>query len=112
MTYPNKVNVLDSGWDMTVTLRWAPQHQPFDKVYPNTGMLHFNGGSANKGPFFGGNKTWLDKFPDTWGSANYYIRLPWTWARYQASNLHRPRTHGYEVKINYWGVNRSKQTLS
>ena len=52
VTYPNEVNVLSEGWDMTVTNHWQIKHQPYEKKYPNVGMLHFNGGGKSKGPYF------------------------------------------------------------
>jgi hypothetical protein len=50
VTYPDEVAILEDGWDMTITNRWKKNHQPYDKKYPNVGMLHFKGMSG--GNFF------------------------------------------------------------
>jgi hypothetical protein len=100
-TYPERVNVLSDGWDMSATDKWRPKYQPYADKLPNVGMLHFNGGGSSKGAYFR-EHSFLNTFNNTWGLATYYICLPWTWARYHAQSLIRPDDAGYNIKISSW----------
>lgn len=51
-TYPEKVNVLSDGWDMSVTDKWRRKYQPYAEKLPDVGMLHFNGGGSSKVAYF------------------------------------------------------------
>ena len=52
------------------------------------GMMHFNGGGGSKLSAFDSHMFLADDkdFPNTWGLAHYYNRLPWQWARYMAKS--------------------------
>jgi len=52
------------------------------------GMMHFNGGRGSKLSAFDSHMFLADEkdFPNTWGLAHYYNRLPWQWARYMAKS--------------------------
>jgi len=103
ISYPNEVNVLPPGWDMTVTEIWQSNNHPYDKNFPNVGMLHFNGGGSTKEAYFGdGNGTehnFITTFKDTWGNGKFYATLPWEWARYQAMSLVRPGSKGHSIQF-------------
>ena len=103
VTYPNEVNILSDGWDMSVTLRWQKRHLPYAEKYPNVGMLHFNGGLSSKEAYFTktGQDDWMVKFHDTWGIANYTVKLPWSWARYQSKSLIRSGMDGHLIQIHW-----------
>jgi len=103
VTYPQKVNILSEGWDMSVTHRWQVgriERRRYDEAYPNVGMLHINGGRESKEAYFKENE-FLEDFSDTWGIAKYYATIPWPWARYQALSLARPNSRGHLIKIVY-----------
>ena len=107
VTYPSEVNILEPGWDMTVTNRWKST-LPLEVEYPNVGMLHFNGGGKSKEAFFGGNDslTKNEKYRTSWGNAGVYTTLSWAWARYQTRTLVRPGSVGRTLQIRYWGMPR------
>ena len=103
-TYPNEVNVLSKGWDMTVSERWRNEDRPYPEKYPNVGMLHFNGGGSSKDAYFTGHDflnpqhaSWVN---GTWGNAMYYVNMNWAWARYQAKSLVRPGSKGSLIQIS------------
>jgi len=103
VTYPNEVHILPEGWDMSVTLRWQKRHLPYAEKYPNVGMLHFNGGLSSKEAYFTktGQDDWMVKFHETWGIANYTVKLPWSWARYQSKSLIRSGMDGHLIQIQW-----------
>lgn len=99
ITYPQEVNILPEGWDMTVTERWRPKYQPYEKKFPNIGMLHLNGGASSKEAYFNVSHSFIDGFPDTWGNAKHYATMPWSWARYQAKSTIPTGKQGYQIQI-------------
>jgi len=102
ISYPNEVNSLPDGWDMTVTGKIRKTHRPYDKKYPNVGMLHFNGGGRSKEAYFGGEKGTVHPFMNdmnTWGNGRYYATLPWEWARYHAESLVRQGSKGHSIEF-------------
>ena len=106
VTYPQEINILESGWDMAVAVRWRDKQ--IEVTHPNLGMLHFNGGGSKKDAYFGDNKTWInmEKFQESWGNARYYVTLPWAWARYQSRMMTRPGSDGHMLNMYYWGESR------
>jgi hypothetical protein len=70
VTYPDEVAILEDGWDMTLTSRWQRKHQPYDKKYPNVGMLHYNGGQSVPDAYFSYNldTNFMTVFPESWGN--------------------------------------------
>merc|ERR1711865_853424 len=62
--------------------------------------------------FVGMNETFPEKvglLPKTWGTAKYYIDLPWTWSRYQAESMIRTGHPGYPLKIRHEGGGGEKE---
>lgn len=105
ISYPNEVNVLPPGWDMTVTEIWQSNNHPYDKKFPNVGMLHFNGGGSTKYAYFDGENgtehNFITTFKDTWGNGKFYATLPWEWARYQAKSLILSNSIGHPIEF-FW----------
>ena len=103
ISYPNEVHVLPSGWDMSVTEIWQSNNHPYDKKFPNVGMLHFNGGGSSQEAYFGGENgtehNFMTDFKDTWGNGKFYATLPWEWARYQTRSLVRPGSKGHSIQF-------------
>lgn len=117
ISYPNEVNVLPPGWDMTVTAIWQKKNQPYDKKFPNVGMLHFNGGGKSKEAYFElehPEQSFSTKFilRDTWGNGKYYATLPWEWARYQAKSLVRPGSKGHSIQFFFSRGMQGGQNIS
>lgn len=112
ISYPNEVHVLPDGWDMTVSEIWQPKNRPYDKKFPNVGMLHFNGGGSSKEAYFGGKNgtehSFMSDFKDTWGNGKYYATLPWEWARYQAKSLVREGSKGHSIEFFLEGKRRTR----
>ena len=110
VTYPDEVAILEDGWDMTLTSRWQRKHQPYDKKYPNVGMLHYNGGQSVPDAYFSYNldTNFMTVFPESWGNGNYSATMPWTWARYQATSMIVPGSKGHMMNITFWGKDRIK----
>ncbi|KAL7479818.1 hypothetical protein ACHAW6_005543 [Cyclotella cf. meneghiniana] len=99
-THPNEVNVFPGGFDMTLSYRWQGEHFPYEKVYPETFMLHHNGnGNNNSNPYWNSGQTWISKHRDSWGLMEYYINLPWSWARFFAKSQLRYGSSGHLIKI-------------
>lgn len=100
-SFPSSVGVLPPAWDVSVANEmWRYRHRLLTQR-PQVGMLHFNGGGFHKQsafvshPFLSGP----DVHQDTWGMANYYAHLSWTWARYWAASHIQPAQKGYPIKI-------------
>jgi hypothetical protein len=99
-THPDEVNVFPDGFDMTLSYRWQGEHFPYEKVYPETFMLHHNGnGNNNTNPYWNSGQTWISKHRDSWGLMEYYINLPWSWARFFAKSQLRYGSSGHLIKI-------------
>mmetsp|Transcript_6226 Transcript_6226/g.9711 ORF Transcript_6226/g.9711 Transcript_6226/m.9711 type:complete len:399 (-) Transcript_6226:73-1269(-) len=116
ISYPNEVNILPPGWDMTVTEIWQSNNHPYDKKFPNVGMLHFNGGGSSKEAYFGGKNgtehNFITEFKDTWGNGKFYATLPWEWARYQAKSLVRPGSKGHPIQFFFSKGMQGGQNIS
>eukprot|EP00574_Skeletonema_japonicum_P002978 CAMPEP_0201721722 /NCGR_PEP_ID=MMETSP0593-20130828/6330_1 /ASSEMBLY_ACC=CAM_ASM_000672 /TAXON_ID=267983 /ORGANISM="Skeletonema japonicum, Strain CCMP2506" /LENGTH=341 /DNA_ID=CAMNT_0048212585 /DNA_START=39 /DNA_END=1064 /DNA_ORIENTATION=- len=116
ISYPNEVNILPPGWDMTVTEIWQSNNHPYDKKFPNVGMLHFNGGGSSKEAYFGGENgsehNFITEFKDTWGNGKFYATLPWEWARYQAKSLVRPGSKGHPIQFFFSKGMQGGQNIS
>ena len=85
--YPKQVGRLEKEWDVTVSDLWSNVHQ---KRRNGVGMLHFNGSGSNAtGSAFrsGIITSSREEKRTTWGLADYYVRIPWSWAKFQASSL-------------------------
>jgi len=108
-TFPEKVGLLPDGWDMTVTQKWRPKYRPYAQKLPDVGMLHFNGGGSSEEAYWNKNKSFITEYPKTWGTAKYYIDLPWTWSRYQAESMIRTGHPGYRLKIRHEGGGGEKE---
>lgn len=87
VTFPHRVALLSPAWDIHIAdgiWRYATtivQHRPA------IGMMHFNGGIPSKEPYFRGHDFLTQPaLVETWGVALYYVRMPWTWARFVASS--------------------------
>ncbi|KAL7482469.1 hypothetical protein ACHAW6_008141 [Cyclotella cf. meneghiniana] len=97
VTHPSLVNVLPGGFDMTLTNRWQGEHFPYHKVYPNTFMLHHNGNPDNNA--YWNSSEWIPAHRDSWGLMEYYIHLPWSWARFFADSELRTGSSGYLISF-------------
>jgi hypothetical protein len=66
------------------------------------GMMHFNGGGSSKNNAFENNSSsYLNdpKHHAGWGNANYYIRLPWPYAKFITESM--KEGDGYPLVIHY-----------
>jgi hypothetical protein len=92
VTYPQNVTILPSEWDVSLADgAWRYKKGHFKKTIvqkrPEMGMMHFNGARASKDAYFETHGFLTDKnLEKTWGIAHYWVRVPWTWARFMAKS--------------------------
>ncbi|KAL3779953.1 hypothetical protein HJC23_008207, partial [Cyclotella cryptica] len=82
-THPNEVNRLPDGYDLTHSLKWHSSNYPYHEVYPEAFMLHHNANGNSPLPYWNSSRI-IQQHHDSWGLMEYYIHLPWTWARFFA----------------------------
>lgn len=52
------------------------------------GMFCFNGGGASKASYWEKEDRLVKpKYPGTWDMVDYYVKLPWSWAKYMVECL-------------------------
>jgi hypothetical protein len=82
--YPQRVAILPIEWDVSIAGKsnlWQGNLQ--HRRPTGVGMLHFNGGGASKtSAYYKSDFVRDSKFQYTWGNANYYVNLPWIWAKF------------------------------
>jgi len=102
MEYPDLVGVLPEEWDMNIADGlWMFKRAVVEKR-PKVGMLHFNGGGSSKESFFVAHDFLKDKaLKGTFGLVNYYVRLPWTWARFMAYSNVPENQAGFPLFVNH-----------
>jgi hypothetical protein len=79
-SHPEIVSMLPKEWDVERAKLWRGQladHRP-----DGVGFLHFNGGGKSKDNAFLGGLITADKHRSGWGLANYYVRMPWPYAKF------------------------------
>ena len=113
-TRPDLVQLLPKEWDVSVTSLWRGglvadrDYFPFENMSPHrpdgVGMLHFNGGKSSKENVFTSGGSFLDiqkRGRYGWANANYYVRLPWAWARYLVESRRRRGEEGHRVGVEF-----------
>ena len=93
---PNKVSKLPDMWDNHVGNGLWKYKTNLLQVRPQIGYIHFNGGNPGKPSWFlekdGNYTSWVSSFQQdkevrqTFGMVDYYIRLPWSWAKHFSSS--------------------------
>jgi hypothetical protein len=91
-SHPEIVSMLPKEWDVELAKLWRGQladHRP-----DGVGFLHFNGGSKSKDNAFlpdsitnDKHRLIADKHRSGWGLANYYVRMPWPYAKFIVESL-------------------------
>jgi hypothetical protein len=82
-SHPEIVSMLPKEWDVSLANGlWRgvlADHRP-----DGVGFTHFNGGGSKKENVFLEDKIFItpDKHRSGWGLANYYIRMPWPYAKF------------------------------
>lgn len=87
--YRHLAGRLTSEWDISLASgAWRFQHE-IPQAYPALGMMHYNGGAWSKDAYWNNSVLYFndEKFKGSLGITNYYIHLPWTWARSYAKSL-------------------------
>ena len=92
-THPEKVSFLSLEWDTTLTDIWRIAKRLVQERPNGVGQLHFNGGGRSKNSWFE-NNSYLKKevYNPSFGLANHFVNLPWTWAKYMVESK---VTNGY-----------------
>lgn len=80
--HPDRVNELPPAWGFHWAWDWRSRKR-METNYPQLAMGHFNGGADRPGPFWMESpKTDFELYPEWSTMFLYYIRLPWTHARF------------------------------
>eukprot|EP00978_Attheya_sp_CCMP212_P043664 scaffold288864_cov48-Attheya_sp.AAC.1 len=102
LTYPEKVGFIPREWDISYADGGWRKKKVFLKKHPEIGMIHFNGGGRKMEAFFHDHPfLFEDVFKNTTGLANYYVNMPWTWAKYFAKNQIDTGEEGYALQVNH-----------
>jgi lipopolysaccharide biosynthesis glycosyltransferase len=104
---PDVIGGLPPAWDTHTGHGWFQiPHKLLEKGRHEVGMLHFTGVKArsyylDRLEYFCRRARDCKKdtigFGKTWGLADYYIRLPWEWARYFGKSLVRDGKEGHSL---------------
>lgn len=100
---PNLAGRLSEEWDISIADGIWRLRKTIVQARPKVAMMHFNGGSSSKEAYFVKHSFIKDEDPTvqaTFGLANFYVRMPWTWARYVAASQTRDG-RGYTVEIQH-----------
>lgn len=92
-THPEKVSFLSHEWDISLTDVWRIAKRLVQERPNGVGQLHFNGGGRSKNSWFE-NSSYLQEevYNSSFGLANHFVNLPWTWAKYMVESK---VTNGY-----------------
>lgn len=100
-TQPDLVGILPLKWDVTTTSLYSAD---LLDIRPEIGMLHLNGaGMKNERSAFESSAMVMNRrHRNTWGLVDYYVRLPWSWARSMStSQIDDDTMPGYNLTLQY-----------
>lgn len=101
ITHPERVSVLPPEWDISIADEVWRFRKTIVQNRPQVGMIHFNGGGSSKEAFFETHSFLTDEtLRWTFGMANYFIRLPWSWARFTVESI-TSEGQGYPLLVKY-----------
>jgi len=116
--FPNETGQLPAEWDTHLGHGWRPYPHKILDSQKTFGMLHFNGQRKRNERFWdrglehycsrtkGCNRgrDGKEKFAQSWGLADYYVRLTWPMVKYLGGTSQLPlgfnRTEGYPLLFN------------
>lgn len=98
------VTDLPPEWDLTLTRHWRGTKMPEGllKLRPEAGIFHYNGGGKNQNAYWEGNP-FIENRTGGWALApNYYVNLPWGWARFMGRSVLEgaPEIHQKYIRIH------------
>jgi hypothetical protein len=102
-TLPEEVVLLPDEWNVEMTSLWRA-NDILDQRRNGVGMFHFNGGGASKVSYFQHEQRIIKpKYPGTWDMVEYYIKLPWPWAKYMVECMidEEGGDEGYALTIRH-----------
>lgn len=71
--------------------------RPTEYRTPQTHVcVYFSGGSS-----FGNDDVYLREEWRKWGIGNYYINMPWSWARFIVEGMRIVKEEGSPLKLDY-----------
>ena len=86
--YRHLTGRLTPEWDISLASGAWRFQKKLPQTYPELGMMHYNGGAWSKEAYWDNSVYFNDEnFKGSFGITNYYIHLPWTWARSYAKSL-------------------------
>ena len=106
---PDAVVKLPDSWDNHLAHSLWKYKKILTQQRPEIGYIHFNGGHQSKNAWFRdeyGNSTfWVGNrhkyVHDTYGLVDYYIPMPWTWARYFSASMIPKDEIGYNLTLEF-----------
>lgn len=112
LAQPDKVGWLPDRWDNNLADGMWKWRKNLVEQRPQIGYIHFNGGGKSQEAWFLKNDTdptilydneWVTDrdTANTFGIVDYYIRLPWKWARYFAEAKIPKWSNGTLIEIHY-----------
>lgn len=100
-TRPEMVAYLPNEWALSIGNGGLWRHtKHLVKYRPQVGMFHFNGGGRSKASYWDGESTPVQRYPDKYGIALYYVNLPWSWALFIGES-HITNGEGYKLTIQH-----------
>jgi hypothetical protein len=110
--FPDKVGTLPPQWDVHLGHGWQKRSQSLLEIQKEgVGMMHFTGKKGGNSYFDNGFERYCKRAPNcrvkrdmdavsqSWGLADYYVRLRWTWVVYFAKSSIRLGKEGYPFQM-------------
>lgn len=99
--YPDLVGYLPKEWDVSLADGFMWKKTLNDHRPDGVGMIHLNGGGENgKNAFDDPGNIKLYKKDPGWGNANYYVRIPWSYAKFITESMNGG-TEGHSLILHY-----------
>ena len=125
LQFPDHVGTLPAHWDTHLGHGWRRHPHQLLTERHGTGMLHFTGprgggtGSGLRSPGFFSyfcdrttmcrhNQTARDMYWQTWGLADFYARVPWTWAKHFRESAIPIDGDGNHLSITFLSLSPAK----
>ena len=100
MTHPKVVSLLPPEWDIHTAALW--RGSLFDLRPKGVGFLHFNGGGGSNDNTFE-SSLFLNHAMEAkgWTMANYFIKIPWSWAKFHVENMAKTSDDGKPLVVEW-----------
>lgn len=111
-TEPEMVAFLPDEWALSIANGGLWKHtKKLDKYRPQVGMFHFNGAGRSKNSYWKNENAPIQRYPDKYGLAIYYVNLPWSWALFLAKSQ-ITQGEGHPIVIRHQETDKLAERLS